>query len=457
MANITKRKDSYLIRVSCGYDTKGKQIIKSKTWRPAPGMTERQIEKELERQKVLFEEATQSGQYINNKITFSEFVDQWFQDYAENQLNAKTIYRYHSFMERITPAIGNIRLDRLQPHHLMAFYNSLAAPGARQDMKYQATPTLVDIMKEKGINRNRLHDITGLSKGTITNAKKGVNVSRSTAEAISEALEMKTDRLFQAVGENSGLDPQTILHYHRFISSVLSTAVYWQVIASNPCQRVKPPKVDRKEARYLDEDGAAKLLEALEGEPLQYRVMIYTLLYTGLRRGELCGLEWKDIDFEKQTLTVNRTSGYIPGKGVFEDTTKNESSIRRISIAGGAVKVLREYKTIQSRERLKLGSLWQDYDRIFTQWNGNPIHPDTVSRWFRNFIKRHNLPPISIHSLRHTHATLLIANHADIRTVAGRLGHARTSTTLNVYSHAIRSADEAAAETIDNILQIKRA
>ncbi|MEG1497686.1 MAG: tyrosine-type recombinase/integrase [Clostridiales bacterium] len=457
MANITKRKDSFLIRVSCGYDAKGKQIIKSKTWTPTEGMTERQIAKELERQKVLFEEQVSNGECISGKITFSEFAEQWFKDYAEKQLKPKTIFRYQSFLERVNSAIGNIRLDRLQPHHLMAFYNTLSAPGARQDTTYKAKPEITAILKEKGLTRDILHNDTGLGKGTITNVKKGVNVAHSTAAAIAKALDMKIKDLFIPNDKESSLDPQTVLHYHRFISSVLSTAVYWQVITSNPCQRVKPPKVEHKEAKYLDEEGAEKLLKALEDEPLQYRVIIYTLLYTGLRRGEVCGLEWKDIDFKNQTLRVNRTSGYVPGKGVYEDTAKNDTSIRKISIAGGAANILREYKTMQGAERLRLGSLWQDYDRIFTQWNGKPIHPDTVSRWFRTFVKRNGLPPVSIHSLRHTHATLLIANHADIRTVSGRLGHARTSTTLNIYSHVIRSADEAAAQTIDNILRVKKA
>jgi integrase len=106
----------------------------------------------------------------------------------------------------------------------------------------------------------------------------------------------------------------------------------------------------------------------------------------------------------------------------------------------------------KTSERLKVGDKWVDNDRLFTQWNGKPMHPDSLTGWFKEFVKRTDLLKVHIHSLRHTNATLLIAGGTDVRTVSRRLGHAQTTTTMNIYSHAIRAADEAAAETLENLL-----
>ncbi|MGN0452086.1 MAG: tyrosine-type recombinase/integrase, partial [Acutalibacteraceae bacterium] len=102
--------------------------------------------------------------------------------------------------------------------------------------------------------------------------------------------------------------------------------------------------------------------------------------------------------------------------------------------------------------KFKLGDQWQENGKVFTQWNGKPIYPGTVSKWFSAFIKKNNLPPIHLHSLRHTNATLLIASGADLRTVSKRLGHSNMTTTSNIYTHAIKSADERAAELLGDIL-----
>jgi integrase len=180
--------------------------------------------------------------------------------------------------------------------------------------------------------------------------------------------------------------------------------------------------------------------------------MITLFLYTGMRRGELCGLEWKDIDFNNGLIDINKSSLYLADKGVFQDDTKNFSSKRVIKVPDQALCLLKDYKQTQGSEKLKLGSKWDEHGKIFTQWNGKPIHPDSVTGWFHDFIDRNRLPYISVHSLRHTNATLLIASGVDLRTVSKRLGHANMTTTGNIYTHAIQSADERAAEALGDIL-----
>ena len=220
---------------------------------------------------------------------------------------------------------------------------------------------------------------------------------------------------------------------------------------------MKPPKVDRKEAQYLDEKQAAKLINCLDAEPLKYKTIIMLLLYSGMRRGELCGLEWSDIDLNHGIISISKSSLYLPQKGIFDDTTKNRTSERVIRVPEAMTSLLKEYRRSQSQLQLAMGDLWQGSEKVFTSQTGTPIHPDSITGWFKSFIKRNDLPDIHLHSLRHTNATLLIAAGTDIRTVANRLGHATASTTTNIYAHAIKSADELAAEKLADILNpIKR-
>lgn len=224
------------------------------------------------------------------------------------------------------------------------------------------------------------------------------------------------------------------------------------MLFANPCDRVKPPRVEHKEARYLDEEQAARLMEALESADIQNSTMIKLLLYTGMRRGELCGLTWEDIDFEKSVIHIRRSSLYLADKGIFEDETKNATSRRSIKVPADAMQALRAFRAWQRRQALQLGDQWQASGRVFTAWNGAPIHPDTVTGWFARFIKENDLPDISLHSLRHTNATLLIAAGTNLQTVAARLGHASVTTTGKIYAHAIQSADAAAADTLQDLL-----
>lgn len=452
MATIQKRGNSYKIVVSCGYDLNGKQIRRSMTWTPEPGLTRRQMEKELDRQAVLFEEQCHTGQVLDGNIKFADFAEKWFKDYAEKQLRPTTVARYRLLMPRINAAIGHIRLDKLQPHHLMQFYNNLAETGVRDDMRYKSAIDFKTLLKNHSMTKRELAKKANISVYVLNSVTRGNNISENSAQKISKTLNLPLAKLFSASTDKDTLSVNTILHHHRLISSILSIAVKWQLIFSNPCNRVVLPKNKRREAVYLDEKQAAQMLQALENESLQHQVIVKLLLYTGMRRGELCGLEWKDIDFERAVISVRRSSLYLSGKGVFEDETKNETSERCMKVSDDVIAMLRIWRAEQAKERLRLGDQWQNSDRLFTAWNGAPIRPDVITAWFHKFVTKNGLPPIHVHSLRHTNATLLIAAGTNLTTVAARLGHANTTTTSKIYAHAIKSADQAAAEALQNIL-----
>lgn len=457
MASVTKRGSSYIIRTSLGYDSKGKQIQKFTTWKPEPGMTTNQIAKELERQKVLFDEKCQSGRILDSTIKFSEFADFWMVEYAEKQLRPTTIARYRDLLKRINQAIGHIKLEKLQPNHLMEFYGNLSDGNQRQGKKFQSKIDLKQYLKGLKITQERLVKASGVGENVVFKACKGLTVSEKSAVKISEALGRPIGKLFESpIYSEKPLSGKTILHHHRLISSILEKAVKWQILFSNPCSRVEVPKVKRTEARYIDERQALELLECLKREPIQYQAIVTILLYSGIRRGELCGLEWKDIDFKDGLLDVNKTSLYLKDKGIFEDLTKTYSSNRVIRIPLSALNVLKQHKREQNMARLQLGDRWVDSRKIFTQWDGKPVHPDSLSGWFSRFVKKNNLPQISLHSLRHTNATLLVASGTDLRTISKRLGHSNMTTTANIYTHAIQTADERAAEALNDILTPKK-
>ena len=395
MATARLRGSSYQIRVYCGLDGDGKRIYENMTWKPDPGMTPKQIEKELERQKIQFEQTVRTGGIVTVNMRFRDFSEKWMEDYAKPKLAPKTYHRYGELLVRINQAIGHLKLSEIRAPHLNAFYKQLAEPGC---------------------NRQGKRD------------KNGKLIARKP------------------------LAPKTILAHHLLISKILQTAVQWEMLDHNVAERADPPKVPYKEQRCLDENETKQMLSLLEQEPMQYRTIVTLAVFTGMRRGELCGLEWKDIDFEKHTITICRTSQYIGNQQLITKEPKTRAGIRKLTVGASLCKLLKSFRAYQSEQRLKAGDQWTDTDRLFTQWNGKPIYPDTITDWFSKFLARHGLPKVTFHSLRHSNATLMIAEGVDIRTVSNRLGHAQTSTTLNIYSHALKSRDQDAADKLDEAL-----
>lgn len=280
-------------------------------------------------------------------------------------------------------------------------------------------------------------------------------MSFQNAEQIAKTIGKNFREVFAPSDDLESLSAATVGKYHRVLSSMFQTAVAWGLIVSNPCERVAPPKARKArkdDAQYLTAEQAIEMLSLLEKEPEQYQNAITMLLFTGMRRGELLGLEWSDYNQEKGLLSINKSVQYLPDRGIFEDDTKNAASCRVIKLSKSAATALQRQHKWQLEQRLKVGSMWGGTKKIFSTPFGNQIHPDTLSGWFHDFIRRTDLPPIHLHSLRHTHATLLISNGSAVTTVAGYLGHASANTTTKIYAHAIQSAQAAAAEMMEEIL-----
>lgn len=156
---------------------------------------------------------------------------------------------------------------------------------------------------------------------------------------------------------------------------------------------------------------------------------------------------------EKGILHITKSNQAMRGKGIFTKSTKTETSVRDIALSRHSISMLQEYRFEQEQEKYNLGDKWIDGNWVFTQWNGLPIYPTTPSAWFRKFLKRHNLPHMSFHALRHLSATILIANGIPLKNISSRLGHADIRTTANIYGEALQSVDRQAADKMDEFLE----
>lgn len=450
MATIQKQGRGYKITVSQGRDYTGKKIRKYMTWIPEPGMTERQIKKELDRQAVLFEEKVSSGATANGSMRFADFAEKYMTEYAALYLKPKTFATYTENLSRINQAIGHIRLCDLRTGHINSFYQNLQESGIRNRT---TAVCKIDLQAQIGTQRGALTAFSrraGVSRSTINQALRGQPINKESAGAIAQAVKMKTSKVFTLTTHSDPLAPASVISYHRTLSSILGRAVKWGYIQINPADAAEKPSLGPHEAPYLEEADARRLLELLQAEPIRWRAIITFDLLSGLRRQEFLGLRWQDVDLDQHTITIKQTSNYLPGKGVYVSTTKTASSARPLLISTAAVMMLLEYQRWQDEQRAQLGDAWEDQDgRVFTTDTGAPIFPDSVTQWFSKFIARSGMPKVTVHSLRHTYASLMIADGVPLVVVSKQLGHAQTSTTANIYAHAIASAQAKAMQTLD--------
>jgi integrase len=249
--------------------------------------------------------------------------------------------------------------------------------------------------------------------------------------------------------DGAALSARTVGHAHRILHRLLARAVTAELVARNVASAVKPPKVEDTEIASLKADEVAAVLAALQGHPLEPIAVL--ALATGARRGEILGLRWGD--FDAATLRIARSLEQTKAGLAFKPP-KTKAGARVISLPPIAVDALTAHRRRQLELRLALGRGKLDDDALmFTAIDGGPIPPNNLSRDWWRFVQTRNLPRVSFHGLRHSHASALIASGIDPVTVSRRIGHANVSTTLNIYSHEFADTDAAAATAIETALR----
>jgi integrase len=264
---------------------------------------------------------------------------------------------------------------------------------------------------------------------------------------------------------NSGLSAQTVKHHHAVLRNAMRYGVRMGLVVRNVTDRVKPPALKSAEMLCLDEKQSLHLLREVKGTDLESIVTV--ALFSGLRRSELLGLRWKDVDVAESTLTVRQglqeTRGDLqPGKRyrptVLEfKEPKTTKSRRTITLDASVMASLKRHKAKQNSIRLRLeGGYAEDLDLVFCADDGKPLKPDTVSKQFAAAVKRVEIPYIRFHDLRHSHATQLLRAGVHFKIVSERLGHASVAITLDRYSHVLPGMDRTAADALARLYEEAR-
>ncbi|MDU4960161.1 MAG: tyrosine-type recombinase/integrase [Sporomusaceae bacterium] len=333
----------------------------------------------------------------NNRMTLQEFYD-YFKNHAE-KLAPKTLLAYDGLFIRVKDALGHKKLNDITPNHIRTFVQNLS---------------------EEGIYAGR---------------KKG----------------------------QSTLSSATIQKHYKLLNLLFNRAIKWGLCSANPCKRTDTPKAASPHISVYDENTLSEFIAKIDTEETKYQALIFLALSTGIRRGELFALKWDSIDFDRNVIEIRHTLQYVPGEGLTLKDPKTELSSRKVSVPCSVMAILKSHKAEQAAKRLKLGGhinqegRWEgaeesENDFVFCTWNGKAMHPDTLNNWLTKFTKANGLPHISPHSFRHMAASFLIKSGVDVRTVSGKLGHARTSTTTDIYAHVIQSAEQQTADIMAGIL-----
>jgi integrase len=248
-----------------------------------------------------------------------------------------------------------------------------------------------------------------------------------------------------------GAAPASVRQAYRVLSRALKEAVRLQLIGENPAERVDPPRVGRPDLEVPNTETLARLLDGLEGS--DWAVPIAFAISTGLRRGELLGLRWPDIDFDHGTVRVNWELQRHTGKGLVFVEPKTVRARRQLQLPDGLLTMLRESRRRQSERRLQLGLAWQDHDVLFDAGDGRPIDPDFFSEACKRIFRAAGLPAkVRLHDLRHAFGTLLFLAGVHPKIASAALGHSSETFTMSVYQHMVQGLGEQVADAISDAL-----
>lgn len=242
---------------------------------------------------------------------------------------------------------------------------------------------------------------------------------------------------------DKGLAANTVRRHHDLLSCALRMALKQDMLVRSPTERVEPPRVIQKEARFYTSEHLKTLYHLIQGHWLEPIVHLAGSL--GMRREEICGLHWKSVDFENRKLHI-KSARTAAGANIFLKETKNRSSNRVLHLTNDTYHILWKEKQKQEARMKSMGDRWPNTDLMAVDANGMPYSPNIVSLSFSRFIRKHNLPPITLHGLRHTFATVASAQGAPLFDIGKALGHSTPATTGRIYTHLV---DHTHASTLD--------
>lgn len=250
--------------------------------------------------------------------------------------------------------------------------------------------------------------------------------------------------------QSQGKAHATCVKVYTILHSLFKMAYMTDVVPIDPMDKVERPKPRKNELKDADVEAYSveevqRIFTALKREPLKWRVLLRLLIDTGIRRGECCGLQWKDIDFKANAITINGNLCYTPQKGIYLDTPKS-GKVRTIDVDPEIMSMLRELRLEQASHAIST--------YVFTQPNSpEPMHPQSPARYMQKFSKKYGVSNLHPHKLRHTFASIAITNGADVASVSEKLGHSDKAVTLRMYTHADQESMKRASQIFRNALK----
>lgn len=379
---------SWEIKFDLGRDPlTGRRITKYVTFRG----TKRKAQDELTR---LLSQRNEGSYVEPTKMTVAQYLHHWLEADIDRRVAARTAGRHRGIVEKnIMPRLGHVPVRKLTAVHIEAFEAELYREGW----------------------------VKARAKGKPREGE-------------------------DATTQKRGLSAQTVLHVHRTLSQALGHAVRLGVLLKNPARQVRPPRPPAHEIKILDKDEIVALIKAAKTTNLYAPVLV--AVTTGIRRGELLGLRWSDIDLKASTLSVNQSLERIKGKYEFKPP-KTKTSRRTVSLPAVTVEALRSHYKTQLEARLRLGLGRDPRGLVFARLDNEPMDPDTLTKSFRRLVASTKVTPITFHGLRHTHISHLLIDGVHVKVVSERAGHASVNITLGVYAAYIPNMQADAALRVD--------
>lgn len=398
--SVRKRGGSLQVRVYAGTDpVTSRDSYLTETVKGTDRAAQREAQKVLTRLQARVDEQHAA----NSSVTLAYAIDEWLRT---TDIEASTRHGYEGYIHRtIKPALGHVPLRKLTTRALETFYAQLRRCRARCDRR--------PFMEHK-------------------------------VEGVHDCVEAKC-----SPHECSGMAPSSVRQVHSIISVVLNAAVRWEWISANPAANAQRPRQTPPQPDPPSPAQAARLVDKAFELDDMWGTLVWLVMTTGMRRGEVCALRWSRVDLDEGIVEVRRSYTAVRGVGSEKDTKTHQ--IRRIALDNETVVLLREHKQRCKDECEQLGVPWSDDFYVFTRAPGKghePYSPDAVSNRYKKMATRLGINT-HIHALRHYSATELLTAGIDLRTVAGRLGHGGGgSTTLRVYAAWVAAADRKAAEIL---------
>lgn len=452
MASITKRETrhgvSYKITVCTGTDITGKQRRHFMTWKVPPGLNAKQAEKKAKQVAAEFEREIEYGFQADNNQTFSEYARYVLEQKAKQGIAPATISIYNSHLRRIEKLFGGYKLREIRPQHINRLYEELRTPTVNPEHDY-STP-LIDfraVVKEMGYSRKAFAEEYGFSDTAAKGLFNGGRMRYKNALKAAEFIGKPIDEAFAVEHHCDGMAAQTVQRIHSLICEVFKYAEMEMIVTVNPAKRVRPPRLTPATPNYFQPEQVAAILAAADKEPIQWRTMVYMFALTGARRGEVASVKWSNLDLGKKQVKINSSLLYLPETGVLDGQTKTRNT-RFVPLPDEMMQILRKLRLWQTEQRLLWGDQWENSDYIFTRERGGMMNPTSINNKFNRFAKKYGFPHINPHAFRHTAASIMISEGADIVSVSKVLGHATPVTTERIYAHEIEEAKQTAAGCI---------